>query len=117
MAPRCHQAGSDIAGLSRMLGFVRGVIVGVAALMIAAVLVLVLAGGSIAGKGVALTLFGIGCVVAVSGVFWAVGRSEDEERAAAAAAAAEPDEPEEPEDPHPRPALDRRRPLPPRRPS
>src|SRR3954447_13298017 len=115
MAPRCHQAGSDIAGLSRMLGFVRGVIVGVVVLMLAAVLVLVFAGGSIAGKGVALMLFGIGCVVAVSGVFWAVGRSEDEERAAALA----PEPPEEPvaeDDPHPRPALDRRRPLPPRRP-
>ncbi len=98
-----------------MLGFVRGVIVGVVALMLAAVVVLVFAGDSVAGKGIALMLFGIGCVVAVSGVFWAVGRSEDEERAAALA----PPEPEEAsvdEDPHPRPALDRRRPLPPRRP-
>jgi hypothetical protein len=92
------------------------VIVGVAALMVAAILVLVVAGDSTAGKGIALLLFGIGCVVAVSAVFWAVGKSEDEERAAAAAAAAPPP-PEVPDDPHPRPALDRRRPMPPRRPS
>jgi hypothetical protein len=93
------------------------VIGGVAALMVAAILVLVFAGDSTAGKGIALLLFGIGCVVAVSAVFWAVGRSEDEERAAAARAA-EPRVPDsDSEDPHPRPALDRRRPMPPRRPS
>src|SRR3954451_25174647 len=117
MARRCHQAGSDIVRLSRMLDGVRGVIVGVVALMLAAVLVLVFAGGSIAGKGVALMLFGIGCVVAVSGVFWAVGRSEDEERAASSAPPPVDDEPDAgSEDPHPRQALDRRRPMPPRRP-
>jgi len=93
---------------------VRGVIVGVAGLLVAAILVLVFAGDSTAGKGVALLLFGIGCVVAVSAVFWVVGKSEDNERAAAAAP---PSEPAESEDPHPRPALDRRRPMPPRRPS
>ena len=71
------------------------------------------------GKGIALSLFGIASVIAVSLVFFAVGRSEDAERAAAAA----PPEPRrratEPpaDDPHPRPALDRRRPMPPRRPS
>ena len=68
-----------------------------------------------AGLGVALSLVGIASVIAVSLVFFAVGRSEDAERAAAAA----PPEPEEEppaEDPHPRPALDRRRPMPPRRP-
>src|SRR3954470_10844296 len=104
-----------MAGLSRMLGSVRGVIVGVAGLLLAAILVLVFAGDSTAGKGVALLLFGIGCVVAVSAVFWVVGRSEDAERAAAAAP--EAPEPADGEDPHPRPALDRRRPMPPRRPS
>jgi hypothetical protein len=98
-----------------MLRFVRGVIVGVVGLMVAAVVVLVVAGDSTAGKGVALLLFGIGCVVAVSAVFWVVGRSEDAERAAAAAP--EAPEPADGEDPHPRPALDRRRPMPPRRPS
>src|SRR3954468_16981202 len=116
MAPRCHHAGSDMKRLSRMLRFVRGVIVGVVGLMVAAVVVLVVAGDSTAGKGVALLLFGIGCVVAVSAVFWVVGRSEDAERAAAAAAAA-PSAPAESADPHPRRALDRRRPMPPRRPS
>src|SRR3954468_18947732 len=107
MAPRCHHAGSDMKRLSRMLRFVRGVVFGVVGLMVAAVVVLVVAGGSTAGKGVALLLFGIGCVVAVSAVFWVVGRSEDEERAAAAAAAAAAaSDPPEEEDPHPRPALD-----------
>ena len=81
--------------------------------LVAAVVVLVVAGDSTAGKGIALTLFGVACVLAVSGVFWAVGRSEDEERAAAEAAR----KPDAPEEPHPRPALDRRRPMPPRRPS
>jgi hypothetical protein len=33
-----------------------------------------------AGTAVAIVLVGTGCVVAVSLVFWAVGRSEDEER-------------------------------------
>jgi hypothetical protein len=84
--------------------------------MVAAVLVLVFAGDSTAGKGIALTLFGIGCVVAVSAVFWAVGRSEDEERAAAARPV-DPPQPSGSSDPHARPALDRRRPMPPRRPS
>jgi hypothetical protein len=97
-----------------MLGFVRGVIVGVMGLLVAAIVVLVVAGDSTAGKGIALLLFGIACVVAVSAVFWAVGKSEDAERAAAAAPP--PPEPDS-EDPHPRPALDRRRPMPPRRPS
>src|SRR3954468_1168918 len=101
-----------------MLGFVRAVIFGVVALMVAAVVALVVAGDSTAGKGVALMLFGVGCVVAVSGVFWAVGKSEDAEREAALRASEpEPDEPPAAEDPHPRPALDRRRPMPPRRPS
>src|SRR4051794_13399838 len=111
MAPRCHQAGFDIRGI--MLVRMRALIAGIVALCVAAIVVLVLAGGSIAGKGIALTLFGVACVLAVSGVFLAVGRSEDPDREALAAA----QKPAEPEDPHPRPALSRRRPLPPRRPS
>jgi hypothetical protein len=91
----------------------RALIAGIVGLAVAAIVVLVLAGGSIAGKGIALTLFGVACVVAVSAVFLAVGRSEDAERAAAEAARKPPAS----DDPHPRPALDRRRPLPPRRPS
>ena len=54
-------------------------------------------------RALALALFGIACVIAVSLVFLAVGRSEDEERAAAgpAAEAASPSAPPE----HERPAL------------
>ena len=99
-------------------------IAGIVGLALAAIIVLIAAGGSIVGKGIALGLFGIACVVAISAVFLAVGRSEDAERAAAAAPPPPPEpEPEPgpedgpPADPHPRPALDRRRPMPPRRPS
>ena len=84
-------------------------------MVVAGIVVWVLWGDTTAGMGIALSLVGIASVIAVSLVFFAVGRSEDAERAAAAA----PPEPEEEppaEDPHPRPALDRRRPLPPRRP-
>src|SRR5262245_53871259 len=108
MAPRCHHAGSAMDRI--MLACMRPLIAGIVALALAAIAALVLAGDSIAGKGNALTLFGVACVLAVSGVFLAVGRSEDAEREAAA-------KPPPPEDPHPRPALDRRRPMPPRRPS
>ena len=74
---------------------------------------LAVAGDSTAGKAIAVSLLGVGCVLAVSMVFLAVGRSEDAEREAAAA----PPPSLPADDPHPRPALDRRRPLPPRRPS
>jgi hypothetical protein len=92
-------------------------IAGIVALAVAAIVVLIVAGGSTAGKGIALALFGIACVVAVSAVFLAVGRSEDAERAAAMRPPPARDEDQPPADPHPRPALDRRRPMPPRRPS
>ena len=87
-------------------------------MVVAGIIVWVLWSDTTAGMGIALSLVGIASVIAVSLVFFVVGRSEDAERAAAAA----PPEPEadaEPpaEDPHPRPALDRRRPMPPRRPS
>ena len=90
---------------------------GPVALVIVAIVLLVVSSSTVA-RAVALTLFGIAGVIAVSLVFFAVGRSEDAEREAAAA----PPEPEPeaevpPADPHPRPALDRRRPMPPRRPS
>src|SRR3954452_24954431 len=98
----------------------RVLISGIIAFAAAAMVVLIVAGDSTAGKGVALALFGIACVVAVSAVFFAVGRSEDEERRAAAAAKPPPsarsDADQPPADPHARPALDRRRPMPPRRP-
>jgi hypothetical protein len=96
----------------------RPLIAGIVTLALAAIVVLIVAGDSVAGKGIALTLFGIACVVAVSAVFLAVGRSEDEERAAAAKPPPPPAPDDDPPraDRHPRPALDRRRPLPPRRP-
>src|SRR4051794_41944767 len=61
----------------------RALIAGIVALAVAAIVVLIVAGGSVAGKGIALALFGVACVVAVSAVFLAVGRSEDEDRRAA----------------------------------
>jgi hypothetical protein len=96
----------------------RPLIAGIAALCVAAIVVLIVAGDSIAGKGIALTLFGVACVVAISLVFLAVGRSEDAERAAASKPPPRVSDEDQPaaEDPHPRPALDRRRPMPPRRP-
>ena len=48
-------------------------------------MILLVAGDSTAGKAAAVTLLGVGCVLAVSMVFLAVGRSEDAEREAAAA--------------------------------
>ena len=88
------------------------------AMVVAGIVVWVLWSDTTAGMGIALSLVGIASVIAVSLVFFIVGRSEDNERAAAAAPP-EPDADAEPpaEDPHPRPALDRRRPLPPRRPN
>ncbi len=88
-------------------------------MVVAGIVVWVLWSDTTAGQGVALSLVGIASVIAVSLVFFAVGRSEDAERAAAAAPPEpEPESTDPPdEDPHPRPALDRRRPRPPRRPS
>ena len=87
-------------------------------MVVAGIVVWVLWSDTTAGMAIGLSLVGIASVIAVSLVFFMVGRSEDTERAAAAAAP-EPDADEEKpaDDPHPRPALDRRRPMPPRRPS
>jgi hypothetical protein len=80
--------------------------------------VIVLLWDSTAGQAVAFALFGVGAVLAVSLVFLAVGRAEDEERAAAAKPPEPPEPPEPPPPPyHERPAVSRRRPRPPRRPS
>ncbi len=95
-----------------MLGGMRALVASILTIAVAGIVVLLVAGDSTAGKAVAVTLLGVGCVLAVSMVFLAVGQSEDAEREAAAA----PPPPVQ-EDPHPRPAKDRRRPLPPRRPS
>jgi len=86
----------------------RGLIAGVAGIVIAAVLVLVLFGDSTAGKAVAFALFGVASVVAVSLVFLAIGRAEDAEREASRP---------KPPDPHAGEAERRARPRPPRRPS
>jgi hypothetical protein len=48
-------------------------------LIVAGAAVAVLAGGT-AGQAVGIFLIGVGCVAAVSGVFWWIGRSEDRER-------------------------------------
>lgn len=86
-------------------------------MIVSGIVVFVLWSDSAAGMGIALSLVGIASVIAVSLVFYLVGKSEDDERAASARPKPAPDEPEEKADPHPRPALDRRRPMPPRRPS
>ena len=84
-------------------------------LLVIGIVVLIAGGGSTATEAIAFALIGIACVVALSLVFLAVGRSEDAERAAAAAAREPP-----PKDPHAPPPHDearrRRRPPPPRRP-
>jgi uncharacterized membrane protein YuzA (DUF378 family) len=87
----------------------RGSLFGIAGLLFAAAILLALAGDSVTLKAVAFALFGIACVVAVSLVFFAVGRSEDEEREAS--------RPAPPDDPHAGEAARRSRPRPPRRPS
>jgi hypothetical protein len=98
----------------------RALIAGIVGLIAIAVVVWIFDHDSTAGQGIALAFVGVACVFGVSAVFWVVGRSEDEERRAAAAAKPPPparsDEDQPPADPHPRPALDRRRPMPPRRP-
>ena len=87
-------------------------------MVVAGIVVWVLWSDTTAGMAIGLSLVGIASVIAVSLVFFMVGRSEDTERAAAAATPEpEADEKKPAEDPHPRPALDRRRPMPPRRPS
>jgi hypothetical protein len=52
-----------------------------AGLVLAGAVVAVATGGSTAGTAVAVALVGSAAVVAVSMVFYAVGRSEDRERA------------------------------------
>ena len=78
-------------------------------LILIGVVVLLVTHASVAGTAAATMLIGTACVIAVSLVFLAVGRSEDAERAAAAA-------PPPPADPHEGDAARRSRPRPPRRP-
>ncbi len=89
-------------------------------LLVAGIVVLIAGGGSTGTQAAAFALIGVACVIAVSLTFLAIGRSEDEARAAEERerAARRPEPPAEP--PHPGPehadARRRRRPLPPRRP-
>jgi uncharacterized membrane protein YuzA (DUF378 family) len=84
-------------------------------LLIVGIVVLIAGGGSTGTQAAAFALIGIACVVAVSLTFLAIGRSEDEARAAEERARA-PREPEPPAGPEHEEARRRRRPMPPRRP-
>ena len=76
-----------------MLVGVRALVAAILAICAAGVIVLAVAGDSTAGKAAAVSLLGVGCVLAVSMVFLAVGRSEDAEREAAAAPPPAPEDP------------------------
>jgi hypothetical protein len=78
-------------------------------LILAGIVVLLITHASTAGTAAGMLLIGIACVVAVSLVFLAVGRSEDAERASR-----QPPPPAS--DPHEGEAARRSRPRPPRRP-
>ena len=88
-------------------------------LLIAGIVVLVVGGDSTATQAAAFALIGVACVVAVSLTFLAIGRSEDEARAAEERerAAREHEPPSGPGPPEHEEARRRRRPMPPRRPS
>ncbi len=89
-------------------------------LLVAGIVVLIAGGGSTGTQAAAFALIGVACVVAVSLVFLAIGRSEDEARAAEERerAARKPQPTTEPpsESPEHVEARRRRRPMPPRRP-
>ncbi len=109
MAPRCHHFGEL---MRRIVPGILGQMLRQAAapvgLIIVGVVVLLLTHASTAGIAAATMLIGTACVVAVSLVFLAVGRSEDAERASR--------QPPPPADPHAGEAARRSRPRPPRRP-
>ena len=77
-------------------------------LTLAGIVVLLITHASTAGTAAGMLLIGTACVIAVSLVFLAVGRSEDAERASR--------QPSPPADPHAGEAARRSRPRPPRRP-
>jgi uncharacterized membrane protein YuzA (DUF378 family) len=101
-------------------------------LAVAAAVVALATGGSTAGTAIAIALVGVAAVVALSLVFYAIGKSEDEERAKARSfpsSAAPPSGGADRNGPNSRAPQDdhgangrvsearrRRRPLPPRRP-
>jgi hypothetical protein len=96
--------------LSRNVQDVRAPVFGIVGLLFTAAAFLALGSGSTALKATAFAIFGVACVVAVSLIFLAVGKSEDEAREAA-----QPKPP--PPDPHAGEAARRSRPRPPRRPT
>ena len=69
------------------MGAVRAPAFGILGLLFTAAAFVVFAGDSLTLKAIALAIFGIACVVAVSLVFLAIGRAEDAEREAVAAEA------------------------------
>jgi uncharacterized membrane protein YuzA (DUF378 family) len=83
-------------------------------LFVIGIIVLVVGGGSTGTQAAAFALVGVACVVAVSLTFLAIGRSEDEARAAEEAAREQREPP--PAGPEHEEARRRRRPMPPRRP-
>jgi hypothetical protein len=83
-------------------------------LFVIGIVVLVAGGGSTGTQAAAFALVGVACVVAVSLTFLAIGRSEDEARAAEEAARKDREPP--PAGPEHEEARRRRRPMPPRRP-
>ncbi len=93
------------------MGAVRAPAFGILGLLFTAAAFVVFAGDSLTLKAIALAIFGIACVVAVSLVFLAIGRAEDAEREAARPT------PPPPPDPHEGEAARRARPRPPRRPT
>jgi Mn2+/Fe2+ NRAMP family transporter len=52
----------------------------IAALILIAVAIAAVAGGSVALTAIGVAVAGIGTVVGVSAAFWIIGRSEDRER-------------------------------------
>jgi uncharacterized membrane protein YuzA (DUF378 family) len=85
-------------------------------LLVVGIVVLVAGGGSTGTDAAAFALIGIAGVVAVSLTFLAIGRSEDEARAAEERAREPRAEPEPPAGPEHEEVRRRRRPMPPRRP-
>jgi uncharacterized membrane protein YuzA (DUF378 family) len=83
-------------------------------LFVIGIVVLIVGGGSTGTQAAAFALVGVACVVAVSLTFLAIGRSEDEARAAEEAAREQREPP--PAGPEHEEARRRRRPMPPRRP-
>jgi uncharacterized membrane protein YuzA (DUF378 family) len=83
-------------------------------LLVVGIVVLVIGGGSTGTQAAAFALIGVACVVAVSLAFLAIGRSEDEARAADERARQDREPPAGPEHEE---ARKRRRPMPPRRPT